>query len=198
MFALTAKPPACLTDAILAGLKDQCPQAGPPVRLQVRPHLSTTPCQCYAAVAAHLEGLPAGTTARMLFGWLLWEFSGVLLILEHHAVAEVDGVLLDVARHLYGETEVVFAPDPATAPLDNSVANRFAGLSGSSVVRRIAQLKRRNTELEQGEPPRVFTRIPEWQRNDAEVYRLLTDLQRPNARERAKRRKRVVTTQKSG
>jgi hypothetical protein len=49
---------------------------------------------------------------RPLYGWLLWEASGLYLVAESHCVWQDGQELHDITPTQEGETKVLFAPDP--------------------------------------------------------------------------------------
>jgi hypothetical protein len=79
-----------------------------PAFINVRPRSDSQPGNCFVDV--DLQVLSFGGSAQ--HGWLIWEFPGILIEGEFHAVwRQTDNSMLDVSIKPDGETQVLFAPD---------------------------------------------------------------------------------------
>jgi hypothetical protein len=188
-----ATTPRSTSDRLLTAIRRACPNALPPVPLEVQSRHDAVPGRCYEAVERHL----AEQSGEAVLGWVIWEHPGAMLIMEHHAVALCGGVLVDVALHLGGERRILFAPDPSSGTEHGR--NRFAPLSASPLIARLVGLKRRNDDIEkEAGNVMVACGLPEWQRNHAEAGALLERFygkrwerkEKKEKREQRKKRKR--------
>jgi len=86
-----------------------------PVYVPVAPKHGYVSGNCFFNVAAHVRA----SGGEAVNGWILWEWPGVFLEAEHHAVWQAGDELMDVTPHPDGETRILFLPDPAR-PLNMS------------------------------------------------------------------------------
>lgn len=97
---------------------------------------------CFNVVARKL----AKGGGSILHGWVLWEWPGMFVEGEHHAVwVRPDGKLVDVVRRPHGERRVLFLPEPErvfnglrTNPVRHAIRAR-------ALVRRVVALARSET-----------------------------------------------------
>lgn len=79
----------------------------PPIYVDVQPRSDSGFADCFNDVVRHVE--ESGGTR--LHGWQIWEWPGVLVEAEFHAVwQKPDGSLADVQSKPDGETRILFVP----------------------------------------------------------------------------------------
>lgn len=65
--------------------------------------------ECFNNVAERVRRIGGD----LVYGWAIWEWPGVFIEAEHHAVwRSPDGVLIDITPHEYPTHGVLFLPDP--------------------------------------------------------------------------------------
>jgi hypothetical protein len=158
--ATTPKEVTAPISAFCRGLSDEGP-----VFLDVRPSRTALPARCYAN-ATEVAGCRGG---RVVYGWLIWELKGIYLTAEHHAVAEADGVLIDVTPQVHGERRVLFVPDRAAVAPSSRQVNQYAALVDNPLVQRFVEVAKRNSYLEAA--GKAFGH--EFMENDRQVGNLL-------------------------
>lgn len=83
----------------------------------------------------------AADGGRCVFGWAIWEFPGVLIEAEFHAVWEGDdGTQLDVAARPLMFPVITFLPDPVRTYQGRQVDNVRKPLSSDPRVRELIYL----------------------------------------------------------
>ncbi|WP_137892322.1 hypothetical protein [Ramlibacter sp. 2FC] len=81
-----------------------------PVFVEVRARADSESGECFGATAKQV----AEHDGSCVYGWLIWEWPGILIEAEFHAVwQQPNGTLLDVAKKDDGESVVLFLPDPS-------------------------------------------------------------------------------------
>src|SRR5438552_1876414 len=97
-----------------------------PFYVEVKPDPMALPLECFPNVAAKIAQ-EAGTVEH---GWAIWEWPGVFLEAEFHAVwGSPDGKLIDVTPTPDGEKRILYLPDPKRKYQGTSLPNRFLALS---------------------------------------------------------------------
>jgi hypothetical protein len=143
-FKYVATTPRAMTVAIQSFCSELSHEQ--PVFLEVQPDMSSGVGMCYfnaARVADRFGGL-------VVYGWLIWELNGVYLTAEHHAVAEVDGKLIDCTPPHAGERRVLFVPDRSFNGDTSSPPNipcQYAPLVSHPLIERYCDLARRRADL---------------------------------------------------
>jgi hypothetical protein len=90
-------------------LRDRIASPFEPVFLQVKTRADARSAECFEATANHVAELGGSSVV----GWQVWEWPGILIEGEFHAVwKSPDGELLDVSRKDEGEQRILFIPDP--------------------------------------------------------------------------------------
>lgn len=140
-FKYTATTPKTITEPIRQFCRELSTEE--PVVLDVRRDAFADQGRCYinaSEVAQRLGG-------KVVFGWLVWELAGVYVTAEHHAVAEIDGTMIDVTPPFAGEQKVVFVPDAITEYRSQIIPNRYASLVASELITRYVEIAARNSAL---------------------------------------------------
>ncbi|MCO6419312.1 hypothetical protein JYK14_24580 [Siccirubricoccus sp. KC 17139] len=79
-----------------------------PVFVPVHTHPDCRPNECFLNVRAAV-GFGGG---RIVYGWGIWIWPGVMVEAEHHAVWELpDGTLVDITPKIHGERRILFLRD---------------------------------------------------------------------------------------
>lgn len=89
-----------------------------PQYVTIAPSEGSLPLECFSNV----RGQVAKHGGRIQFGWTIWEWTGIFLEAEHHAVYDPGdgGEFVDVTPAQDGETKRLFLPDNnATYDFDN-------------------------------------------------------------------------------
>lgn len=138
--------------------------ADAPVVVQVEPTPDAELMKCFSNVKdAVADGLGDVQT-----GWLIWEFPGVYLVAERHAVLQTNDGLLDITPQPEGYRRVLFAATPTPLPTEYTPC-RYVALKDHPLVHRFVELMSRNQILSgMGQ-----FRSAEFHRNDAEAARSL-------------------------
>ena len=99
--------------------------------LEVRPTSNTDPGDCFPAVARHAEA----HGGSVCYGWLIWEWPGVFVEAEFHAVwRDPEGKLHDITHAPEGISRILFLPDPAKIYEGRQVNNVRRALSDNSAI----------------------------------------------------------------
>lgn len=111
--------PSCINDAVLK-LVERLPKPGTPVYLDLQIEPDSHPLECFANVRAKI----VRDGGSLQHGWVIWEWPGVLVEAEFHAVWNGgDGRFVDITPQVGGQTRVLFVPDSETVfdgvPIDN-------------------------------------------------------------------------------
>ena len=120
---MLTRTPKTLSPQILA-LAHRLVSGGAPVFVPVRPRANAEINECFGNVAAQVR--EAG--GEIQHGWALWEWPGVMLEAEFHAVWRTpEGGLVDVTARADSQTDILFVADPARVFEGRQVNNvRFA------------------------------------------------------------------------
>jgi hypothetical protein len=131
-----------------------------PVFVDIRPTPDAEPGRCFSNV----EDAVAKNYGEAQTGWLIWEFPGVYLTAERHALLKTHNGFVDLTPQPDGQRRGLFAPT-ALSPSSDYTQNRYWGLSDHPLVHRFVSLMTRNQLLfGTGQ-----FRSGEYQRNDAEA-----------------------------
>jgi hypothetical protein len=97
---------------ITADVRQLCKHIGfesQPIFIQVQTRHDAESGECFAATTKQVSEFGGSC----VYGWLIWEWPGILIEAEFHAVwKKPDGELIDVARKDERESVVLFLPDP--------------------------------------------------------------------------------------
>lgn len=102
------------------------------VYVPVRPVPGGTPNECFGNVerVVRLQG------GSEVLGWALWEWPGLMIEAEFHAVwRHPDGRLVDVSPRLDEDTTILFLPDPVRIWDGQQVNNRRRALRDDPLIR---------------------------------------------------------------
>jgi len=101
--------PSAITRPIL-NLCADIPGGGAPEFIQHQPGPGAVVRECFNNVVDRVRLLGGD----FVYGWAIWEWPGVFVEAEHHAVwRSPDGVLIDITPHEYPTHGVLFLPDPS-------------------------------------------------------------------------------------
>ncbi|MBP2296590.1 SEC-C metal-binding domain-containing protein [Azospirillum rugosum] len=107
--ALNSSTPKAVTNIIEEFCRSIAP--APPVFVPVVPEPTAVVSECFPNVAAKVER----DGGEIAYGWSIWEWPGVFIEAEHHAVwRSPTGDLIDVTPRPEREKKVLFVPDPET------------------------------------------------------------------------------------
>lgn len=92
-----------------------------PVSILQSPPPSAQPLECFSNVANEV----AKHGGQVVAGWAIWEWPGIYIEAEYHAVWQrPDGVLVDVTPRMEWLNGMTFVPDP-TRPDDGSIRDNI-------------------------------------------------------------------------
>ena len=116
-----------------------------PVHVPVRPAPGATPSDCFINADAYARK----HGGSVLYGWQIWQWPGVLLDAEFHAVwRSPDGELVDVTPKLTGLSRVLFLADANATYEGRQVENVYHPLSTDRDVARFIKLAHRSFEAQ--------------------------------------------------
>ncbi|HJO67441.1 MAG TPA: hypothetical protein QF469_19150 [Sphingomonas sanguinis] len=111
-----------------------------PVYVDLAKHDGMPPSMCFENVAK----LVRTQGGKLITGWLFWEWPGVMIDAEHHAIWErPDGLWEDVTPKADGETRILFVrDDKATYKDSKSILNKRFPAQGNKLAKEFIALKR--------------------------------------------------------
>jgi hypothetical protein len=116
-----------------------------PAFIDVRSRSDSQPSNCFVDV--DLQVLNFGGSAQ--HGWLIWEFPGILIEGEFHAVwRQTDNSMLDVSIKPDGETQVLFAPDPVRMFDNRRVPNIRMAIGNEPRIKQLIKISEEIDRLE--------------------------------------------------
>ena len=116
--------PSKITPEIL-DLCDRIVAGGTPEFVAHVPARGAIVRECFPNVTAHVRA----EGGSLVYGWAIWEWPGVFIEAEHHAVWKSPNGLIDITPHEYTTNGVLFLADP-TATYD------FDGFSRRNNIKR--------------------------------------------------------------
>ena len=152
-----------------------------PVAVRHRPRLDRPQRECFPIVEEQI----ATQGGTMITGWALWEWPGVFIEVEFHAVwCAPDDALLDLTPNRMLPQEIVFLPDPRTKYEGRQIDNVRKPLIKDNDLTRFLYIFRRQFEiLNQGDlaiqhgpislPPKALKELPSLQKEGARLERRL-------------------------
>lgn len=136
--------PIRITPEITAFSREIAPRDAP-VYVNVMPGAEAAPGECFFNVLEQVDRV--GGKAK--YGWIIWEWVGVMLTAEFHAVWETEGSRLrDVTPQLDGEERILFLPDARKTYNFAPVPSIRWPLSQHHAVREFIELYARMTEVQ--------------------------------------------------
>lgn len=134
----TTTTPARIGPSVRALIESVTP-GGDARYLQVRPEPGATVNGCFSNVRAKA----ARDGGRRLCGWQLWEWPGVLVEAEFHAVwLSPHGEMVEITPKPHGEGTILFAPDERRAYRGEVVDNVRIALHDDQLVRHFIRVSR--------------------------------------------------------
>jgi hypothetical protein len=113
--------------------------------INVRPRSDSQPGNCFLDV--DLQVLKFGGSAQ--YGWLIWEFPGILIEGEFHAVWwQPDNSMLDVSIKPDGETQILFAPDRVRMFNNRRVPNIRMAIGSDPKIKQLIKISEEIERLE--------------------------------------------------
>lgn len=110
-----------------------------PVFIQVNARADAISGECFDTTAKQV--IEHGGSS--VFGWLIWEWPGILIEAEFHAVwQKPDGTLLDVTKKDDGESVVLFIPDPGRKHEGVRVDNVRLPIGKDQKIKQLISLKK--------------------------------------------------------
>lgn len=107
-----------------------------PITVPLKPLPDVPPDECFHVVKQHI----AINGGRQVFGWSIWEWSGVYLEAEFHSVWETpDGILIDVTPKQIHCDAIIFLHDPKKQYEGCQVNNVRKPLVDSLTVRKFIE-----------------------------------------------------------
>lgn len=104
---MTTDTPESIDATVLAFCATIAP--GRPEYVDVTPAEGAQVAYCFDNAAAQV----ARAGGEIAWGWIIWRWPGRYLEAEHHGIWRApDGTLHDVTPMLYGQTRILFLPDP--------------------------------------------------------------------------------------
>lgn len=152
-----------------------------PIPVPHRPRFDRSQRECFPIVEEHI----AANGGTMVSGWALWEWSGVFIEAEFHAVwCGPDGTLLDLTPNRLLPHEIVFLPDPRTKYEGRQIDNVRKPLVKDNDLKRFLFIFKRQFEiLNQGDlafqhgpislPPKALKELQSLHREGAKLERRL-------------------------
>ena len=101
-------PPKAISNEILALCNEIAPTQTPSF-IELAPPESAQVRECFFNVLNQVE--KAG--GELVYRWAIWEWPGVFIEAEHHAVWLLGDRMVDVTPHEYPADRVLFLPDPS-------------------------------------------------------------------------------------
>ena len=121
-------------------LRDRIASPLEPVFVQVQTRHDARSSECFEATAKHVAEF-GGTS---VYGWQVWEWPGILIEGEFHAVwKNPDGVLLDVSRKDEGENRILFIPDPRLAYTGETIDSIRIPIGKNPKIKQLISIKER-------------------------------------------------------
>ena len=168
-------------------------EADAPVIVEIQPTPNAEVMRCFGNVA---EAVADGHGETQT-GWLIWEFPGVYLNAERHAVLKTPDGYVDLTPQPDGHRRVLFAPT-ALPPSGDYTPCRYSAMKDHPYVHRFVELMSRNQILfGTGQ-----FRNAEFRRNDSEaakylrMYLALRDKQQHKQQTKDRRAKRKAERQR--
>lgn len=132
------KTPRALTRTIANFCRNIEPDRQP-VSIPVVPHYRAKLCDCFANTEHKIQ--VAGGSKQ--YGWIIWEWAGVLIEAEFHSVwVSPEGNLVDVTPHVNGATRIVFLPDSKRVWDRKTVPNVIQPLRADPLIRELLEVVR--------------------------------------------------------
>lgn len=102
--------PPNLKDKHTVAFIDAVVRGGQGVALEIAPTPQAEPQECFGNVKKAVEQYGG----EIVFGWTVWEWPGVYIEAEHHAIwRKPDGTLVDITPSPDGDKSRVFVADPS-------------------------------------------------------------------------------------
>ena len=144
---MLTRAPRAVSDSI-RNLVESIVPGGQPTFVEIVPRAGGTVNECFATVADQV----AEAGGRIQHGWALWEWPGVLVEAEFHAVwVAPDNSLLCVTPRLDGERRILFLSEPNRVFSGELVDNVRLPLSGNPKVTEWITLAVKRGELRRKE-----------------------------------------------
>jgi hypothetical protein len=119
---------------------------GVPAIVDVRPSKFAAPNLCFDNVEDVVQLI--GGSGQ--FGWVIWEESLLLQAVFHAVWVSATGRYVDVTPHEFGETRILFLPDPARVhKQDESISNEYWPRIDHPAVHSLIDSFKREFELTQ-------------------------------------------------
>lgn len=121
-------------------LRDRVASPFEPVFIQVETRPDARSAECFEATAKHVAEF-GGTS---VVGWQVWEWPGILIEGEFHAVwKSPDGELLDVSRKDEGEQQILFIPDPRLSYAGETIDSIRIPIGKNPKIKHLISIKER-------------------------------------------------------
>lgn len=145
-------------DAPVRRLIDTVTPGGHARYLRVQPEPGATVNGCFSNV--HAKAARDG--GRRLCGWQLWEWPGVLVEAEFHAVwLSPAGEMVEITPKPHGESTILFVPDARRAYRGEVVDNVRIALHEDQLVQHFIRVSRAIVQvIARSGPPAAQVRIP--------------------------------------
>jgi hypothetical protein len=133
--------------AISPAIQRLCAELAPgqkPVFIRVEPSAEATQGNCVFNVPPHIEQFGG----RMILGWCIWEWPGILLNAEFHACwLSPKEELIDITPKRDGENTILFLPDPLLRFDGKRILGRIEPLSYKREVLEYVAASRKEMQL---------------------------------------------------
>lgn len=121
-------------------LRDRIASPFEPLFVGVKTRADARSAECFEATAKHVVEFGGSSVV----GWQVWEWPGILIEGEFHAVwKNPDGVLLDVSRKDEGEQQILFIPDPRFSHTGETIDSIRIPIGKNPKIKQLISMKER-------------------------------------------------------
>lgn len=121
-------------------LRDKIASPIEPVFVRVQARSDSRSSECIEATAKHVSEFGGSS----VFGWQVWEWPGILIEGEFHAVwRSPDGEFLDVSKKDDNENLVLFIPDPRLTYNGETIDNIRIHIGENPKIKQLISMKER-------------------------------------------------------
>lgn len=121
-------------------LRDKIASPVDPLFVCVQTRSDARSAECFDATAKHV----AEFGGVSVFGWQVWEWPGILIEGEFHAVWKSPaGKMLDVSRKDEGENRILFIPDPRISHTGETIDSIRIPIGKAPEIKHLISIKER-------------------------------------------------------
>jgi hypothetical protein len=121
-------------------LRDKIASPVEPVFVRVQTRSDARSAECFETTAKHVAEFGGSS----VFGWQVWEWPGILIEGEFHAVwRSPDGEMLDVSRKDEGENLTLFIPDPRLSYTGETIYSIRIPIGKNLKIKHLISIKER-------------------------------------------------------